>query len=243
MAKKVAGRKRQRRERGSIDPDDIIAGAFELAEQVSVDNLSMPVLGKYLGVGVTSIYWYFRKKDDLLNAMTDRALREYLLAVPITESDHWRESLTQYARTMRQTFLRNPILVDLILIRATLSPRYSELGAKHIEGLVARLVDAGLTVDDAFATFSALQLHLHGSIVLTRLHEKGKAADPAARTYYEDLTISPESTPILAEAAALGYTGGAPDDHNFEFGMKCILDHAERLIGPSAVTRTPRGAA
>ena len=38
-----------RRERGSINPDDIITGAFELAEQVSIDNLSMPLLGKHLG--------------------------------------------------------------------------------------------------------------------------------------------------------------------------------------------------
>ncbi|MFW0785778.1 TetR/AcrR family transcriptional regulator C-terminal domain-containing protein [Gordonia sp. CPCC 206044] len=243
MAKQSTGRNRQRRERGSIDPDDIIAGAFELAEVVSIDNLSMPTLGKHLGVGVTSIYWYFRKKDELLNAMTDRALREYLLAVPLPASDDWRESLEQYAHTMRQAFLGNPILVDLILIRTTLSPRYSELGAKHIESLVARLVDAGLNFDDAFDTFSALQLHLHGSIVLTRLHQKSKAADPAARTYYEDLAISPESTPILAQAAAHGHTGGAPDDRNFEFGLLCILDHAERLIEARVASATPRGAA
>ena len=55
-------------------------GRCELAEQVGIDNLSMPLLGKHLGVGVTSIYWYFRKKDDLLNAMTDRALRTYVFA-------------------------------------------------------------------------------------------------------------------------------------------------------------------
>lgn len=72
--------KRQRRQRGSINPEDIISGAFELAQQVSIDNLSMPLLGKHLGVGVTSIYWYFRKKDDLLNAMTDRALSKYVFA-------------------------------------------------------------------------------------------------------------------------------------------------------------------
>ena len=38
MVKRGGVPKRQRRERGSIDPDDIIAGAFELAEQVSIDN-------------------------------------------------------------------------------------------------------------------------------------------------------------------------------------------------------------
>ena len=82
MAKQATAEKRQRRERGSINPDDIINGAFELAEEVGIDNLSMPLRGKHLGVGVTSIYWYFRKKDDLLNAMTDRALRQYVFSTP-----------------------------------------------------------------------------------------------------------------------------------------------------------------
>ena len=86
MARQATAEKRQRRERGSINPDDIIKGAFELAEQVGIDNLCMPLLGKHLGVGVTSIYWYFRKKDDLLNAMTDRALRQYVFATPVRRS-------------------------------------------------------------------------------------------------------------------------------------------------------------
>jgi AcrR family transcriptional regulator len=34
----------------------------------------MPLRARQLDVGVTSIYWYLRKKDELLDAMTDRAL-------------------------------------------------------------------------------------------------------------------------------------------------------------------------
>ena len=120
MAKQATAEKRQRRERGSINPDDIIKGAFELAEQVGIDNLSMPLLGKHLGVGVTSIYWYFRKKDELLNSMTDRALRQYVFATPYVEAKDWRETLRNHARTMRKTFMGNPILCDLILIRSAL---------------------------------------------------------------------------------------------------------------------------
>ena len=65
---------------------------------MGIDNLSMPLLGKHLGVGVTSIYWYFRKKDDLLNAMTDRALRQYVFATPYVEAKDWRETLRNHAR-------------------------------------------------------------------------------------------------------------------------------------------------
>ena len=60
-AQKVSG---GRRARGSISAEEIIAGAFDVAGRVSLSEFSMPMLAKHLGVGVTSIYWYFRKKDD-----------------------------------------------------------------------------------------------------------------------------------------------------------------------------------
>src|SRR6204780_2607291 len=144
VAKQATADKRQRRERGSINPDDIISGAFELAEQVSIDNLSMPLLGKHLGVGVTSIYWYFRKKDDLLDAMSDRASRKYVFATPYVAATDWRETLRNHARSMRKTFMGNPILCDLILIRSALSARAARVGAQEMEKAIAGLVEAGL---------------------------------------------------------------------------------------------------
>ena len=238
MAKQNVPLKRQRRERGSIDPDDIIKGAFELAEEVSVDNLSMPLLGKHLGVGVTSIYWYFRKKDDLLNAMTDRALNRFTRDTPFPRNRPWRETLSDHAYGMRETFLENPILCDLILIRASMSPRAGQPGAQLIEMAVANLVKAGLSLDDAFETYSAVQLHVRGSVVLARLYQKQKATDPDARAYYEHLVITPETTPLLSEGVGRGHSVGAPDDKNFAFGLECILEHAERLIDTTAAAPT-----
>src|SRR6201988_60484 len=189
VAKQATADKRQRRERGSINPDDIISGAFELAEQVSIDNLSMPLLGKHLGVGVTSIYWYFRKKDDLLNAMTDRALSKYVFATPYVEASDWRETLRNHARSMRKTFMGNPILCDLILIRGALSPRAARLGGPEIEKAIANLVEAGLSPEDAFDTYSAVSLHVRGSVVLERLQQKTRETDIGEPTGYEPRAI------------------------------------------------------
>ncbi len=231
MARQVTAEKRQRRERGSINPDDIIAGAFKLAEQVGIDNLSMPLLGKHLGVGVTSIYWYFRKKDDLLNAMTDRALRQYVFATPYVEAKDWRETLRNHARTMRKTFMGNPILCDLILIRSALSPRAARLGVKEVEKAIGSLVEAGLSPEDAFDTYSAVSVHVRGSVVLHRLREKNRAANAEGPSDIEDtMAIDSDSTPLLALVTEKGHHIGVADDKNFEFGLECILDHASRLI-------------
>ncbi|MEO3757045.1 TetR family transcriptional regulator [Mycobacterium sp. B14F4] len=230
MARQATAEKRQRRERGSINPDDIINGAFELAEQVGIDNLSMPLLGKHLGVGVTSIYWYFRKKDDLLNAMTDRALRQYVFATPYVEARDWRETLRNHARTMRKTFMGNPILCDLILIRSALSPRTAKLGVQEVEKAIASLVEAGLSADDAFDTYSAVSVHVRGSVVLHRLREKNRAVNEGPSDLEETMSIDADSTPLVALVTEKGHHIGAADDKNFEFGLECILDHAGRLI-------------
>lgn len=230
MAKPATATKRPRRERGSINPDDIIAGAFELAEQVSIDNLSMPLLGKHLGVGVTSIYWYFRKKDDLLNAMTDRALREYVFATPYVEAADWRETLANHARAMRKTFMSSPILCDLILIRSALSPRAVRAGELEVEKAIASLVEAGLSTEDAFNTYSAVSVHVRGSVVLHRLYEKNQAAGEDAHSLEDAIIGTAESTPLLARVSAEGHRIGAADERNFEYGLECILDHASQLI-------------
>jgi AcrR family transcriptional regulator len=204
VAKQATADKRQRRERGSINPDDIIKGAFELAEQVGIDNVSMPLLGRHLGVGVTSIYWYFRKKDDLLNAMTDRAVHTYVLATPYIEADGWRETLRNHAWAMRKTFIGNPILCDLILIRSALSPKAAQLGQLEVEKAIAGLVEAGLSAEDALENYSAVSVHVRGSVVLQRLYQKNLTSTDGV--------------------------GAQLDDTNFEYALNCLLDHAERLI-------------
>jgi AcrR family transcriptional regulator len=242
VARQPTAEKRQRRERGSINPDDIIKGAFELAEKVGIDNLSMPLLGKHLGVGVTSIYWYFRKKDDLLNAMTDRALGQYVFATPYVEANDWRETLRNHARAMRKTFLGSPILCDLILIRSALSPRAAKLGVQEVEKAIASLVEAGLSPEDAFDTYSAMSVHVRGSVVLQRLREKNRAANDGPSDIEETWTIDADTAPLLAQVTQKGHHLGAADDNNFEFGLECILDHAEQLIDAPNRARKPTAA-
>src|SRR5260370_37944787 len=101
--------RRRRRERGSISVDEIINGAFEVAAEVCIDNLSMPLLSSHLDVGRTSIYWDFRKKDELLDAMTDRALAQYEVTVPCIDASNWRASLRTRASAMRSRFLDDTI--------------------------------------------------------------------------------------------------------------------------------------
>jgi AcrR family transcriptional regulator len=236
--------KRQRRERGSISADEIINGAFEVAEEVSIDGMSMPQLAKHLDVGVTSIYWYFRKKDDLLNAMTDRALGRYDFATPFIEGQNWREALHNHARKMRETFRSNPILCDLILIRGSFGREASQAAFQKLEKAVSTLVEAGLSPEDAFDTYASISVHTRGSAVLERLQHKSSGDE--SRRSGGAAVIDPDTMPLIAELTGKGHRIGAADDINFEYGLNCILDHASQLIeanGSAAKGETARRAA
>jgi AcrR family transcriptional regulator len=234
LAKQAAAEKRQRRERGSISVDEILNGAFEVAEKVSIDNLSMPLLAKHLDVGVTSIYWYFRKKDDLLDAMTDRALGQYDFATPYIEATNWRDSLRNHAHKMRQTFRNSPILCDLILIRGTYGREATHAALEKIEKAIETLVEAGLSPGDAFDTYTAIAVHTRGSAVLERLGDKMGGVKP--RRGNEARIIDPETMPLIAELSREGHRIGAADQANFEYGLECILDHASGLIDANPKT-------
>ena len=204
---------RQRRERGSISVEEILTGAFDVAAQVSIDNLSMPVLARHLAVGVTSIYWYFRRKDELLDAMTDRALAQYEFTVPDIDASNWREALRNHARNMRRQFLEEPVLCDLVLIRGHYGMRALHGALHEIERPVAALVEAGLTPEQAVKTYGAISVHSRGSVVLQRLQQKTEGF-PAQRSNGNR------------------YIGFA-DDIDFDNILDSILDHAQHLISLS----------
>jgi AcrR family transcriptional regulator len=201
---------RQRRDRGSISTDEILTGAFEVAAEVSIDNLSMPVLAKHLDVGVTSIYWYFRRKDDLLDAMTDRALERFEFTVPSIDASNWRDSLRDHALTMRRHFRGDPILCDLVLIRGHFGGQALRSAFREIEQPLAALVQAGLTPQLAVNTYGAISMHTRGSAVLERIQEKT------------------EGFPGQGENG--GRYIGFADDIDFDYILESILDHAETLI-------------
>lgn len=224
MARPASTNGRRRRVRGSISVDEIVRGAFEVADEVSIDNLSMPQLARHLDVGVTSIYWYFRRKDELLDAMTERVLLDYDFSVLSIEAGNWRESLRAHAHRMRKMFTNNPIVCDLILIRGTRGMPAARPALEKIEQPVAALVAAGLTAKQALDTYTAISVLVRSSAVLQRLQSR-TADDQFPREYWEQV-LDAEAMPLIASIPGRGYRIGMSDDINFDHILDSILDRA-----------------
>ena len=131
-----------------------------------------------------------------------------------------------------------------------MSPRAAKLGVQEVEKAISSLVEAGLSPEDAFDTYSAMSVHVRGSVVLQRLREKNLTGEEAHGDIDDTMTIDPRPPRCWRLSRRRAITSARPTIANFEFGLECILDHAGRLIEQhkkparkaAAKSTAPRGA-
>jgi AcrR family transcriptional regulator len=220
---------RKRRQRGSINADDIVAGAFALAQRISLDQMSMPLLAENLDVGVTSIYWYFRKKEDLLNAMTDVAADKFARLMPeVRAEDSWQETLAARLRAERDLFREDEILSDLLLIRtSTYSREATHRVMELVEAMVAKLITGGFTPDNAVMVFCMADLYNRGSIITDRILRMGNS--PATDTARQRRMTDWSQLPVLDSLVDRHPLSGTSDE-DFEFGVARLIAGFEQLL-------------
>jgi AcrR family transcriptional regulator len=220
---------RRRRQRGSINSEEIISGAFEVARRESLEQLSMPALAEHLGVGVTSIYWYFRKKDDLLNAMTDVAVDTYITEMPpLKDGLSWQEIIFKHFHDSREAHRNDPILSDLLLIRTATYTRYATRRVFEIEeDMIGRLVEAGFTTENAFMVYNAASIYARGMII----HDRILRLSDTPTLDERQLRIADWSSMPLLESQIDRHPLAGTTDEDFEFGMARLISGFEALLG------------
>lgn len=230
---------RKRRARGSIDPGQILDGAFVIAGRDGLDGLSMPNLAAHLDVGVTSIYWYFRNKEDLLRQMSARAHARVQSKVPVP-SDYdpsaWREFLADSARVQRSISAEDDLVVDLIYLRTSSYTRATTHEVfEGLEGILAFLVKAGFSPRSAWMVFSTLSVYLRGLLITERVRRTNHTPpEGLAQLNLLDAEKMPLLTELVrTEPVIIDNTG----DEAFEFAVGHILDQAEVLLEKERSTR------
>ncbi len=204
-------------------------GAFGLAAEVSVEKLSMPALARRLDVGVTSIYWYFHSKDQLLESMRDRALEQYEIALPFTGTGAWHERLRVHFMEMRKLFRDNPVLCDLLIMHtASYGAHPNRVAFERLEAIIATLVQAGFSPQDALETYFSLAGHSRGFAMLERSEGLADVAGAQMAPPIDENVM-----PILAKLSAEGHSLSLVQDCAYEAGLDALLDRAKRVLKSS----------
>jgi len=217
-----------RRERGSISGEQIIEGALKLAREVTIEGLSMPKLAQSLGIGVTSIYWYFRSKEDLLDELTVAATRQFQGQMSDFSDLPWPEYMLRHFIAMHDILTEDDLLCDLLFFR---NSKFSVNALEHIWPQIDKtlqvLVAAGFTEEEAIHSHFLLSHYTRGCIILWRLiHKAGKTEHIPVRV---PATFDVKRFPVLGSVGEWhSLRGTTPSE--FEGGLRIAIEGMKAIV-------------
>ncbi|EAV2074697.1 TetR family transcriptional regulator, partial [Salmonella enterica subsp. enterica serovar Newport] len=181
-----------------LQPNTVIRAALDLLNEVGVDGLTTRKLAERLGVQQPALYWHFRNKRALLDALAEAMLAEnHTHSVPRADDD-WRSFLIGNARSFRQALLAYR---DGARIHAGTRP-----GAPQMETADAQLrflCEAGFSAGDAVNALMTISYFTVGAV----LEEQAGDSDAGERGgTVEQAPLSP-----LLRAAIDAFDEAGPD--------------------------------
>ncbi|MDE1148778.1 MAG: TetR/AcrR family transcriptional regulator C-terminal domain-containing protein [Azospirillaceae bacterium] len=186
--------------RDSLTRETVVRAALDLLNEVGMDGLTTRLLAERLQVRSPSLYWHFRNKRALLDAMAVAMLAKHTHPMPAKDEVDWRGWLAINARGFRAALLAYR---DGARVHAGTGPAKEQIPLA--EAQLRLLCAHGFTPADALSIMVAMSRFIVGWV----LEEQARATDAPDRTGDIMPELGPEA-PLMAEALA-GILGDSPD--------------------------------
>jgi len=102
-----------------LQRETVVAAALKLLDEVGMDGLSTRRLAQELGVQQPSLYWHFKNKRELLDALAEAMLGEHQPVDRAACAD-WREWMTRHMADFKRGYDRTGLSMDAALAGASL---------------------------------------------------------------------------------------------------------------------------
>ncbi len=200
-----------------IDRDRIIGEALDLLNEVGIDKLSTRKLAERLSVQQPALYWHFKSKSLLLDALNSEMLVRFHTHRLPQHGEDWVAFTFATARSMRRTLLA---VRDGARLAAGTRPSPTDFA--DAERQLALYVDAGFSAEEALHISIAVARYVVG-FVLEEQGERERSEEDADAV--GDLDTELEPFPILAEAFATLEKGGSINTEDaFERGLNYMVE-------------------
>ena len=197
-----------------VDRRRILDTAMELLNEVGVDALSTRAIAERLGVRQPALYWHFKNKRALLEAINDEILARAHEGRAPREGESWQDFFRRNARSFRAALLSYR---DGARVHAGTEAAPDDLD--HVEAQLMVLVRAGFSPGRALQLFVAISRYVVGCV----LEEQ---ASPVAGTDQQArLDDAAQAYPVVAEAIAHYRASG--HEGLFERGLELMIRGAE----------------
>ncbi len=192
-----------------LQREAIVRAALELVNEVGMDGLTTRRLAERLGVEQPALYWHFKNKRALLDAVAQAMLAGRQACLLPGPGEDWRVFLREYARSFRRVLLA---CRDGARIYA--GTRQSGLQMYTRQAQCDFLCAEGFAPAVAACALQTIGRYVVGAVLDEQAIE---AARPAAANE------GPDHHPALAAAAQENFAQAEPDTA-FERGLAIFLD-------------------
>ncbi|BAW00342.1 TetR/AcrR family transcriptional regulator C-terminal domain-containing protein [Lysobacter enzymogenes] len=200
-----------------LQRETVVAAALKLLDEVGMDGLSTRRLAQELGVQQPSLYWHFKNKRELLDALAEAMLGEHQ---PVDRADcaDWREWMTRQSREFRRCLLAHR---DGGRVHAGTRPQPHDFG--EVEAELAYLTAAGFTASDAIRALISLSYYTVGWVL-----EEQAATEAGRGPGQAPVAPDPQRYPLLAQAQPVMSQSDIEAD--YEYGLQALVAGFEALL-------------
>jgi AcrR family transcriptional regulator len=204
--------------------------ARRVVERDGLAELSLTRLGKQLGAGPTSIYWYFESMDGLLAALVDDVTQEMYLRLPPIGDGPWDEEIIEHHVVFRRLLQRTPIYREVFSYRSQTLFRQSHMAPFILDRLeegLALLLRAGLTPEQAVRAHSTFSVYTRAFVLIEEgTREEEMDPDAVQLMAFAIAKAAPELSGLAVPdeiAATLKL-----DEDRYRLGLQLIVDGIRR---------------
>ena len=199
----------------------VIRASLKLLNEVGLEQLTLRLLGRELKIQAATLYWHFKSKEELIDAMATAVLAEGTgHMVPAKDSRDWSVWAASFGTGLRKTLLAyrdggrmvaGTRLTDTIYMKTT-------------ERIAAKLIESGFTVRQTVVLLSTI----YNFTLSFVMEEQAVFPRPGERSSQYELKrrnakLDPGELPILRRAGAILFD---QFDRRYKEGLDLILKGA-----------------
>lgn len=202
----------------AIGRERIVDEALSLLNEVGIDKLSTRKLAERLGVQQPALYWHFRNKSELLDAINSEMLLRYHTDRLPQPGQDWVDFTLANARSVRKTLLS---VRDGARLTAGTRPSVAEFA--DAEKVLKLYVDTGFTAEEAFGIAICVTRYVVGYVLEEQGERERNLLDQ--KTPSGDFMAELAPFPLLTQALGTFTTVGTVNTEAvFEEGLKYLVD-------------------
>ncbi len=209
--------------RQTIARENIVEAAFTLLDEAGMEGVTLRKVACSLGIRAPSLYWHFKSKQALIDAMADAMIGDVAREIP--HGQHWRQILLQIAREFRLAFKAHRDGARVYAGTFLATENVLRVG----EASIAALVGAGAPVRLAATTAMDLVYYTMGFVI----EEQSWPGDGSMEALGEAfMALAEQRFPHCWQARDVW--SEVEFDTRFEQGLSLMLDGIELRLA-----RTP----